>query len=123
MALSRSDASTTSVDLAKKMIDVLAERQADDIVLLDISKVCDFADYFVIATGQNVRQLQTLQGYLNAELNESDDLKAYQEGTADSGWILMDYGDIIVHLFSPVQRDYYDLESLWKQGTEVVRMQ
>ena len=51
MALSRSDASTTSVDLAKKMIDVLAERQADDIVLLDISKVCDFADYFVIATG------------------------------------------------------------------------
>jgi ribosome-associated protein len=123
MTLSRSKASPTSVDLAKKMIDVLAERQADDIVLLDISKVCDFADYFVIATGQNVRQLQTLQGYLDSELGESDDLKAHQEGTADSGWILMDYGDIIVHLFSPVQRDYYDLESLWKQGTEVVRMQ
>lgn len=123
MALSRSEARTTTADLAKKMIDVLAERQAEDIVLLDIAKVCDFADYFVIATGQNVRQLQTLQGYLNSELGESEDLKAYQEGTADSGWILMDYGDIIVHLFSPAQRDYYDLEGLWQNGTEIVRMQ
>ncbi|MEX2236828.1 MAG: ribosome silencing factor [Dehalococcoidia bacterium] len=106
------------------MVDVLAERQAEDIVLLDISNVCDFADYFVIATGNNVRQLQSLQNYLRTELTEDGSVKPFQqEGTPDSGWILVDYGDIIVHLFSPAQRGYYDLESLWRGGTEVVRIQ
>jgi ribosome-associated protein len=47
----------------------------------------------------------------------------HEEGTADSGWILLDYGDLVVHLFSPAQRDYYDLDSLWQNGREVVRIQ
>jgi ribosome-associated protein len=114
----------STADLARQVIDVLAERQAEDIVLLDIAKVCDFADFFVIATGQNVRQLQTLQAYLATDLAaESGVSPTHQEGAADSGWILLDYGDLVVHLFSPVQRDYYDLEALWSKGTEVVRLQ
>jgi ribosome-associated protein len=114
----------STADLARQIINMLAERQAEDIVLLDISKVCDFADFFVIATGQNVRQLQTLQAYLAIDLAEDSGLSpSHQEGAADSGWILLDYGDLVVHLFSPVQRDYYDLEGLWRKGTEVVRLQ
>lgn len=93
-------------------------------MLLDIAKVCDFADYFVIATAQNSRQLQTLQSYLNNDLGSDERSRPFhEEGTADSGWILLDYGDIIVHLFSGPQRQYYDLESLWRGGNEVVRIQ
>ncbi|MPZ24617.1 MAG: ribosome silencing factor [Dehalococcoidia bacterium] len=110
-------------ELGKKIVDVLVERQAEDVLLLDISKVCDFADYFVIASGQNVRHLQTLKSTLDSDFARAETGAFHEEGTPDSGWILMDYGDVIVHLFSEAQRDYYNLENLWRSGTQVVRVQ
>ncbi len=92
-------------------------------MLLDISKVATFADYFVIASAANVRQMQALLDALEEGLGH-DGVPAWKsEGELDSGWILLDLGDIIVHLFSPEERAYYDIERLWSQGVEVVRMQ
>jgi ribosome-associated protein len=93
------------------------------VVLLDISKVAGFADYFVIASAVNVRQMRALLDALEEGLG-SDDIKTLRsEGELDSGWILLDLGDVIVHLFSPEERAYYDIERLWSRGVEVVRMQ
>ncbi len=110
-------------DLARRIVDLLADRQAENVVLLDIRQVASFADYFVIATAINNRQLRALVELVDNELREEDIKPSHREGGMNSGWILVDYGDIILHIFSPELRDYYDLEELWKDATEIVRMQ
>ncbi len=92
-------------------------------VLLDISKVAGFADYFVIASAVNVRQMRALLDALEEGLGSDGIQTLKSEGELDSGWILLDLGDVIVHLFSPEERAYYDIERLWSRGVEVVRMQ
>jgi len=92
-------------------------------VLLDIRRVASFADYFVIATAENPRQMRALVGTLGKDLSKDEARLLHQEGEADSGWVLLDYGAVIVHLFSPEARGYYELEELWQAGTPVVRIQ
>ena len=112
-----------SPDLAQRIADVLSDRQAEDIVLMDISKVSTFTDYFVVATATNPRQMNALIDSLDRELRD-DGIKARRvEGTADSGWVLLDFGDALVHLFAPEERGYYNLEGLWAKGVSVVHMQ
>ena len=107
--------------LAHKAVDILSDHQALDIALMDISKTATFTDYFVIATAQSPLQFNALAEYLENELKpEGHDLRRH-EGTPDSGWVLLDFGDIIVHLFSAEQRDYYRLEDLWGRTSQVVR--
>ncbi len=110
-------------DLARRIVDLLADRQAEDVLLLDIRKVASFADYFVIATAINNRQMRALVELVNNELREEDIKPHHREGGMDSGWILVDYGAIILHIFSPELREYYALEELWKDAKEVVRIQ
>ena len=110
-------------DIARRIVDLLADRQAEDVMLLDIRPVASFADYFVIATAVNNRQMRALIQLIDSELREEDIKPLHREGGIDSGWILVDYGDIILHVFSPELRDYYALEELWKDATEVVRIQ
>lgn len=92
-------------------------------MLLDISKVAGFADYFVIASAVNVRQMRALLDALEEGLGDDGIRNLRSEGELDSGWILLDLGDVVVHLFSPEERAYYDIEQLWSRGVEVVRMQ
>ena len=107
--------------LANKAIDVLSDRQAEDIALLDISKSVTFTDYFVIATAQSPLQFNALAEHLEKELKpEGHDIR-HKEGSAQNGWMLLDFGDVIVHIFSPDQRAYYRLEELWGRTTPVVR--
>jgi ribosome-associated protein len=107
--------------LAHKAIDILSEHQALDIALLDISRTSTFTDYFVIASAQSPPQFRALAEYLEKDLKpEGHDLR-HQEGSADSGWLLLDFGEIIVHVFSPEKREYYRLEELWGRTTPVVR--
>jgi ribosome-associated protein len=107
--------------LAQRAVDVLADHQALDIALLDISRTSSFTDYFVIATAQSPLQFNALAEYLEKELKpEGHDLR-HREGSPDSGWVLLDFGDLIVHLFSPDQRVYYRLEELWGRTSPVVR--
>ena len=92
-------------------------------LLLDISKVTTFTDYFVIASAVNVRQMQALREALDEALARDEHGPIRSEGDIDSGWVLLDLGDVIVHLLSPEQRAYYDIERLWSAGTPVVRIQ
>ncbi|MGI8554372.1 MAG: ribosome silencing factor [Dehalococcoidia bacterium] len=112
-----------AADLAQEIIDLLSDKQAEDIVLLDISQASSFADFFVIASGQSMRQLNALVQTLDADLNERHPRPRHVEGTAESGWVLLDYRDVIVHLFAPAERAFYNLEGLWSRSVPVVRFQ
>lgn len=109
--------------LAHAIIDLLSDKQASDIVLLEISQVSSLADYFIIASALSARQLSTLIATLNQDLDRAYPRPRRVEGTTDSGWVLVDYGDVVVHLFSPDERAFYNLEALWSRSVPVVRFQ
>ena len=115
------DRAPEELALARRLIEVLADRQAEDIVLLDLTRLNAFADYFVIATGTSDRQLRTL---VDAVMRAVPGLgRAEQEGDAAGGWVLLDCRGVVVHLFTPERRAYYDLEGLWSRAQEMVRIQ
>ena len=105
------------------MVDLAVEKQASNIVLLDVREVCSFADYFVICSGESERQLRTIQEEIEKGLKKEGVLPHHLEGTVDSGWLLIDYGDVIVHIFAPSERRYYQLDELWHEATPVVTIQ
>ena len=109
--------------LARKIVDLLADRQAEDILLLDIRAVTAFADYFVIASAPTVRQMRALSDAIDSELAKDGITPYGREGESASGWVLLDLGDVIVHIFGPEERHFYDLEGLYRQATPVVRIQ
>jgi ribosome-associated protein len=110
--------------MARRIIDLLSDRQAEDIVLLDIHEIAYFTDYFVIATALNQRHTSALIDAMEKDL-ANDGIKAlHREGEASSGWVLVDYGGVIVHIFSPEDREFYNLEGLWSvAGVPAVRFQ
>jgi ribosome-associated protein len=85
--------------------------------------VASFADYFVLANGQTVRQIQAMLNHLEDELRTAGTRPQGREGKPESGWVLLDYGDVIVHVFAAEERQFYDLEGLWHTATPVVRIQ
>lgn len=119
----RESATTETPETARRIVDLLTDRQAEEIALLDISGIASFADYFVIASAANARQMRAVVTTLTKELREEGVKPRHQEGEPDSGWVLLDYGSIIVHVFSPELRARYNLEELWSDAKEVVRVQ
>ena len=100
------------------------DKKGADIVLLDIRDEALFTDYFLICNGDNDRQLRTMADSIAEDAKKKADLIAWgREGEATSGWLLMDFGDLVVHLFSPEKRDYYKLEDLWADAHVVLRLQ
>jgi ribosome-associated protein len=96
---------------------------AADILLMDLTEVTLIADYFVIATGESDRQLRAMSRGLQEGLKEEQHLAPLSvEGTAGAGWVLLDYGSVVVHLFSPRQRERYQLEEFWSNARTVVRI-
>ena len=94
-----------------------------DILLLDLQAITVIADYFVIATAESTRQLRAIREDLAQTMKNEHGIPALaSEGTDDSGWLLLDYGSVVVHLFSPEQRTKYDLETLWGEARTVVRI-
>jgi len=110
-------------DLARFIVDVISDKQGEDILMLDTRPVSFISDYFVIATAASDRQLKAIADDIQKRLNQDRVLPLGVEGTAASGWVLLDYGSVIAHLFSPGMRDYYRLEKLWEHAPVVVRMQ
>jgi ribosome-associated protein len=104
-------------------VDAASDKQASNIVLLDVREVCSFTDYFVICSGESDRQIRTISDEIEKVLKKDRVLPHHREGTADSGWLVVDYVDVIVHIFSPQERDYYQLEKLWSGASLVVRIQ
>ena len=109
--------------LAKVAVDAAADKKASDIMLLDIRDVTTIADYFIICSGNNPRQIQAIAEAVDEELGKQGANILHREGVADSGWLLLDFGDVIVHIFGPKEREYYRLERLWNEAKTVVYLQ
>ncbi len=92
-------------------------------MLLDTRKVCSFTDYFVICSGETQRQVKAIYDEVEHVLKKEGVLPHHREGAPDSGWLLLDFGDVIVHIFAPFEREYYRLDELWSEATPVVRIQ
>lgn len=90
--------------------------------MLDIRQVTSFADYFVICSAESDRQINAICDEIDEVLGEEGIAVYRREGTADSGWVLLDYGSVIVHVFDQTTREYYNLEQLWSRATPVVRI-
>jgi ribosome-associated protein len=106
------------------VVKVVDERKGEDILLLDITGLDTFTDYFVFCSGTSDRQLDALQESVLGSVKKSfGAVLAGKEGTRETEWMLLDFGDVIVNLFSPEKRAYYDLEELWKEGKVVIHIQ
>ncbi|HHX65289.1 MAG TPA: ribosome silencing factor [Chloroflexi bacterium] len=111
------------IELAQEIVDAITAKMGSDVLLLDLTEVTVIADYFVIATADTERQIRAIVEDTREQLKREHDLLPLSiEGSANSGWVLMDYGSVIIHLFSPRQRDYYQLEELWSNARTVVRI-
>jgi ribosome-associated protein len=112
------------LDIAKEIVEVASDRQASDIVVLDLRRVSLLADYFVICSGASERQIGAIIDAIIDKLRTAHHIHVRrQEGTPSSGWVLLDYGDVVVHIFAQAERDYYQLEEAWSHAQPVVRVQ
>lgn len=102
---------------------VASDKQASDVMLLDLRGLCSYADYFVICSGETDRQINAISQAIDEAVAQGGGRLLHQEGDAASGWALLDFGDFIVHIFQPQQREYYQLEQLWGQAPMLVRIQ
>ena len=106
--------------LGRRIVDELDDRQAEEIVLLDVSAVAGFTDYFVIASAASSRQFEALADAVERAVGD----RTYRrEGGADGGWLLFDFSHLIVHIFGRDERAYYNLEGLWSGGRQLLRVE
>jgi ribosome-associated protein len=112
-----------SLDIAHMLVTALEEKKGEDILLMDIHEVASFTDFFIICSGTSDRMIRSLADIVEEEARHVTKLPVRVQGSADSGWVVVDCGDIVIHLFSPSQRDYYRLEELWEHGKVLVRLQ
>jgi len=109
--------------MARMIVTSLEDKKGEDILLLDIHEISDFADYFVICSGTSDRMLQGLADGVLEQVRKQYSIRGRVEGSPQDGWVLVDYGDVVLHLFSPERRDYYRLEELWGLGKVLLRLQ
>lgn len=108
-------------EIAQRIVDELSDKQVEEIALIDVSKVSGLADYFVIGTADNERQMKAVVDALDRDFGVAGVRLRAREGTPDSGWVLLDFSDVVVHLFSPEARRFYRLDDLWSRNAPVVR--
>lgn len=108
-----------SKNMAKLAVMALEEKKGEEIRIIDIRKVSVLADYFIISHGSNVNQVQAMADNVEETLGKAGYLCKQTEGYRSGNWILMDYGDIIVHAFNKEDRLFYDLERIWRDGSIV----
>ncbi len=110
----------SDIDVSKKMaamaVDALEDRKGEDIRVIDISEISTLADYFIIAAGTNSNQVQALSDNVQEKLGRAGFMTKNVEGYDAANWILLDFGDIIVHVFDSENRLFYDLERIWRDG-------
>ncbi len=106
-------------EMAKIAIAAMEEKKAEDIRVIDIHEITVIADYFLIASGNNRSQIQTICDEVEQRLAKAGYFKKQSEGYDTANWILMDYGDVIVHIFDRQNRLFYDLERIWSDGKEI----
>ena len=112
----------TPADVARLAVDVAADKLASDIVMLDLRQLTVFADYFVVMTADSARQIEALEEDLTNAMKEAGVSRHHREGTPPSGWVLLDFSDVVIHIFGPEERDFFGLERLWSRAPQVVRI-
>lgn len=115
-----------SLSFARSLVEVIEDKKGENILLMDITGLSIFADYFVIASGGSDRQLKALAeaaSEAGEHVAKRRVLLRRIDEQAESGWVLIDLGDVVVHIFSPDQRKHYNLEGLWKEGKILLRVQ
>ena len=108
-----------TAELCKIAVEALEDRKAEDVKVIDIREISPIADYFIIANGTNQNQIQAMRDAADEVLYKAGLTVQQVEGNQNSTWILMDYGDIIIHIFSKEDRLFYDLERVWRDGKEI----
>ncbi|RLC73134.1 MAG: ribosome silencing factor [Chloroflexi bacterium] len=111
-----------AVELAKKIVEAALNKQAFDILLLDLRGRCSFADYFVLCSGESERQIQAICDEIDRVIAQEGLSLNRREGKTDSGWVLLDLGNVIVHVFAPQQREFYRLEKVWERASTVLKI-
>ncbi len=108
-------------EIVKIAYDALEEKLGEDIEIIKIDEISVIADYLIIASGRNQNQLNAMIDFVDEKLTMAGYNSKRIEGNKKSSWVLMDYGDVIVHVFSKEDRLFYDLERIWKDGRTVMR--
>ena len=108
-----------SREMAKTACRALSEKKAEYLRVIEISEISPLADYFIIATGSNTNQIQAMVDAVDEALSKEEHQLKQIEGNRNSSWVLMDYGDIIVHIFSQEDRLFYNLEKIWTDGKRI----
>ena len=109
--------------LARRIVELAEDKQATDIVLLDLRSLRTFADYFIICTGESDRQLKAVLDSVEEGVAKEFGYESIPEGQTAAGWVLLDYVDIVVHIFSKEMREFYKLENLWNEAAPLVGVQ
>ncbi|GAP15179.1 iojap-like ribosome-associated protein [Longilinea arvoryzae] len=104
-------------------MDILEDKKGENIVLVDVHEFSSFTDYFVFVTGTSDRMLDALAKAVSEGIDQQYDINSKIEGSSQTGWIVVDIGDTVVHLLTQQQRDYYRIEELWSQGKTLLRLQ
>ena len=108
-----------SREMVKACVEVMQEKKGEDIAVIDISEVSVIADYFVIVTAGSIRQIDALSDSIQDKMAECGYENRAVEGDPETGWVLLDYNDIIVHVFDREKRSFYDLEHIWSDGKKI----
>ena len=111
------------LELARRIVELAEDKKAADIVLLDLGGLTTMADYFIICSGGTERQLSAIADGIISSLRDEKTRPIGREGVPASHWVLLDYGSVVVHIFTPPERDYYGLEKHWAEAKTVVRVQ
>ena len=109
----------TSLELAKKAAQLLDNKKAERVNVIKIDDISSLADYFVIATGISTTHVRSLADELEAKLKAEGTAPAGLEGYRSNSWVLLDYTNVVVHIFTQEGRDFYDLDRLWADGTSI----
>jgi len=115
--------SLDALEISRTIVNALEEKKGEDILLMDIKGLATFTDYFIFCSGTSDRMLQALADAAVECVHKHYHLPARLEGQPQDGWLLVDFGDVIVHIFSPDRRNYYRLEELWGKGKILLRLQ
>ena len=122
-SLRQRGARMSSLEIARKIVEAAEDKKAADIILLDVSELTSMADYFVICSGGSERQLGAIGDGITEKLREEGVRPIGREGGSNSHWTLVDFGAVIVHIFAPPERDYYQLERHWAKAKTILRVQ
>lgn len=122
--ISKEKTKLEALELAHLLVETVLDKKASDIILLDMREQSVFTDFFLLCNGESNRQINAIADAVQEDAKDEAGISPMgKEGDPNSGWVLVDYGDLIVHVFSPEKRAYYNLEDLWQDGRVVLRMQ